>query len=212
MCLLLLCYCRRLQQNIRNLRGRIADQRHGSQTNDSGDAQDFVRKMVSNITNRYIIYGDSKNEVQIMTALIQGEVVLNIPGSLKVVEIPDDTNAAGFVENVKAKGLTIEVDEPVFPDPIKPDKDNKFFLRSQEEKTPWGIKKVFEDANGIPKLPRPGDFPKNITHRICIIDSGYQKSHPDLPNDATNADPSQGEDSANPFSFDRCKHGKCLSL
>lgn len=171
---------------------------------------------MASTANRYIIYGDTQDgEMQTMAALNDGQVVINIPGSkgmnksLTVVEISDDAKVAGFVESIKAKGLMIEVDEPVFPDPIKPDTDtNDQHSRSLQEVTPWGIQKVFEDANGTPNIPSPADFPEDIAHRICIIDSGYQKNHPDLPNDATNADPSQGEGSGDPFSVDRCGHGK----
>ena len=143
---------------------------------------------------------------------------MEIPGkkgtnnSMTIVEIPDGTRVAGFTEYLKAKGLKVKADEPVFPVPITPDGDNH--SRRLQQVTPWGINKVFIDYSDeeISKLPSGDDFPDptEIVHKICIIDSGYQLGHPDLPIDATNADSSQGPNSENPFSFDGCNHGKYL--
>ena len=159
--------------------------------------------------------------LQSLTASAGAQVVMDIPGtkgmnnSMRVVEIPDDTKVASFLESIRAQGLKAAVDEPLFPDPIMTDTDSHDSHdspRRLEESIPWGVEKVFEDANGNPDIPGPGYFPGagEIQHRICIIDSGYQINHPDLPNDATNADPSQGQSSGNPFSEDGCGHGKYL--
>ena len=155
--------------------------------------------------------------LQTLTDSAEAQVIMDIPGkkgmnnSMRVVEIPDDTKVASFLESIRAQGLKAAVDEPVFPDPIMTDTDTHH-ARRLAESIPWGIKKVFEDANGSPDIPGSGYFPgaEEIQHRICIIDSGYQINHPDLPNDATNADPSQGQSSGNPFSEDGCGHGKYL--
>lgn len=182
---------------------------------DRQSEQDAIQKLAA-AKNRYIVHGDIEgcDMLQTLTDSAEAQVIMDIPGkkgmnnSMRVVEIPDDTKVASFLESIRAQGLKAAVDEPVFDDPIMTDTDTHH-ARRLADLIPWGIKKVFEDANGSPDIPGSGYFPgaEEIQHRICIIDSGYQLNHPDLPNDATNADPSQGQSSGNPFSEDGCGHG-----
>ena len=174
--------------------------------------QDAIRKLAAE-KNRYIILGDiDGTEVRTVTSSFEAKIVMHASSrkgmstSFTVFEIPDGNKVAGFIEYMKVKGLKVEVDEPVFPVPITPDADNH--ARRLQQDIPWGINKVFLDSDGISKLPNEDDFPEEIVHRICIIDSGYHLGHPDLPEDATNADPLQGPNSTNPFSIDGCTHGE----
>ena len=57
-------------------------------------------------------------------------------------------------------------------------------------------------------VPNASFFPSAVTHPLCIIDSGYLLAHPDLPSDATAADPSQADpNGAMYFGDDICNHG-----
>merc|ERR1712012_806242 len=91
---------------------------------------------------------------------------------------------------------------------FKIEQDQKRFVlqatpdeRRLAEDIPWGISRTYQ-GSGIPPLsyyPSADD----MTYTVCVIDSGYDISHPDLPNDATFADSSQG----NSALTDTCNHG-----
>ena len=57
-------------------------------------------------------------------------------------------------------------------------------------------------------VPNASFFPSAVTHPLCIIDSGYLLAHPDLPSDATAADPLQADRAGTRyFGGDICNHG-----
>jgi len=70
------------------------------------------------------------------------------------------------------------------------------------ESTPWGIERTYE-RSGIVDIPDDSYFPGSAAHPICVIDSGYDVDHPDLPNDA--------EGTTNSWSNDQCDHGTHVS-
>uniref|UniRef100_A0A7S2H0Z4 subtilisin n=1 Tax=Helicotheca tamesis TaxID=374047 RepID=A0A7S2H0Z4_9STRA len=134
-----------------------------------------------------------------------------------VIEFPDAINAANFKNKYKGK-VKVELDAPRYahaglrhgnrgksdPDAVT---DTIRNLQSSQQ-IPWGIENVFFDANrGVPGSVNGPDLPNSVTRPICIIDSGYQTSNPDLPETATNADGDQGPGAQNSFNIDGCGHG-----
>jgi serine protease len=159
--------------------------------------------------NRFIVHGtdgdgNKESEVEQETLNSGGSVKMSIgsgTGKKVVVELPPNAQANGFKNRMAAKGFKLEVDQPRYADHSV--KDEIDHIRQLQEEIPWGITKVF---GGNENIPSPTELPQ-MTHPICIIDSGYSTAHPDLPSDATNADPNQGANSANPFNIDGCQHG-----
>lgn len=117
-----------------------------------------------------------------------------------VVEFDSESDAIEFMNN-NSNDTRIEVDVPRFIQYADTTSDQR--ARKLAQNIPWGINNLFEDANGIPNVPDPSYFPVNTSHPICIIDSGIQLNHPDLPKDVSDADPSQ----ESPFDIDICGHG-----
>ena len=127
--------------------------------------------------------------------------------TIEVVEFPDSSTAAAYryTAGRSSWARTVEVDLPRYSIPADPSPDAG--RRQLAESTPWGIRKVYEGQGEGQGVPDASYFPSEVTHPVCIIDSGYAITHPDLP-DATAADPSQ----ANPagrfyFGADICAHG-----
>jgi len=122
-----------------------------------------------------------------------------------VINFPNE-NA---VEEFKGQGYELEIDQirtfdAGFRGALEDVVENA--SRHLAEETPWGIDNVYEDSNGNPSIPPASYFPETLTHPICIIDSGYSITHPDLPNTASAADPSQNSGSLY-FGEDGCAHG-----
>lgn len=163
--------------------------------------------------NRFIIKGTNGKEAkdkELEQDAIEnnGNVKMRIGKgnqSLTVVELPPNANPNAFKNKMKAKGFEVEEDVPRYPVPTM-EEEWEYGIdpetRKLADETPWGISKVFRDS-----IPGPDDLPTEMVHPMCIIDSGYAINHPDLPDDARNADSRQGSNSGNPFSIDRCKHG-----
>ena len=121
-----------------------------------------------------------------------------------VIEISSDATEEELEriqQNIRNLGLHLEKDEPVYPLKLM---DNGYDSnnRNLAQSVPWSIQRVF-DGN----ILDPNDLPTSMLHPICIIDSGYMMSNPDLPQDATNADPNQGVGADNSFDIDHCTHG-----
>lgn len=167
--------------------------------------------------NRFIISGNHANRHKEKTiaaalGLRKGTEVMKIgrnDNTLTVVELPRDADARAFMKQIHDDGFQIEVDSVIYPDPTMEAETEVRNLRNLAETVPWGISRVFEDASGNAQLPTT--FPSSVTKPICVIDSGYQVSHPDLPNTASNADPTQGVGSSNSFDVDGCAHGSHVS-
>lgn len=102
------------------------------------------------------------------------------------LKLPDRETLEKVIKLGKEKGFTVEEDAIRKPLSALRGPD---VSRNLAETIPWGFQKVFE-ADGIftplDSYPRGDD----MKHTMCIIDSGYTLSHPDLPNDVVSADPS----------------------
>jgi len=121
-----------------------------------------------------------------------------------VIELPPNAQEAQLTKlkrEMLQKGLKLERDEPVYPTEHA-ESVNGAYNRNLARKLRWGVYDTF-DGN----YPSPDYLPTNMTHPICIIDSGYMMANVDLPQDATNADPNQAPGAANSFDVDHCGHG-----
>ena len=178
-----------------------------------GNLRRNTREEVGPNPNRFIIKGTNGNnaedkELEQDAIENNGDVKMRIGEgnqSLTVVELPPNANPEAFKNKMKAKGFEVEEDAPRYPVPTMEEEWEDVIdpqTRNLLETTPWGINKVFGN-----NIPGPGDLPTEMVHPMCIIDSGYNINHPDLPNDALNADSSQGSSGGNPFSIDWCEHG-----
>ena len=134
-------------------------------------------------------------------AQMGGNVTMTIRAAhntFTVVEVADPNEARLFKEQAERSGLRVEEDQRRYPGPSSATRTQPL-----AEETPWGIKRVDNGA-----VPNASCFPSAVTHPLCIIDSGYLLTHPDLPSDATAADPSQAIPAGTMyFGGDLCRHG-----
>lgn len=130
-------------------------------------------------------------------------IVIPLPGvtHAMVVEFESEVDAYEFRRANEDSAVEIEQDHARYFSYVDKSLDQR--VRKLAQNIPWGINKIFEDADGNPDVPGPSYFPVATSHPVCIIDSGIELSHPDLPNDVSNADPRQGSS----FSTDSCGHG-----
>ena len=138
-----------------------------------------------------------------MAAARRGNVNMTIRAAhktLTVVEFEDNSTARAFQDQAERSGLRVEEDQQRFLATSSASASRK---RQLAEGTPWGIERVYNEA-----VPTASFFPSAVTHPLCIIDSGYLLAHPDLPSDATAADPSQADPAGTRyFGGDICNHG-----
>ena len=151
--------------------------------------------------NRFFVssYEWKTLEMEKLVAVNGGKIVTRLKigeKNVHVVELPETADGKSFKSRMNREGFVCKVDHPRYSYPTIEEFSGTRMLQSG--KIPWGIANVF-DSN----LPSKDYLPDMVTHSICIVDSGYQMNHPDLPN-ATNADPNQGSS----FSSDECKHGE----
>ena len=143
------------------------------------------------------------SKVAQMADVVGGEVKKTIEAALKtltVVEFEDNSTARAFQDQAERSGLRVEEDQQRFLATSSASASRK---RQLAEGTPWGIERVYNEA-----VPTASFFPSAVTHPLCIIDSGYLLAHPDLPSDATAADPSQADQAGTRyFGGDICNHG-----
>mmetsp|Transcript_29914 Transcript_29914/g.36424 ORF Transcript_29914/g.36424 Transcript_29914/m.36424 type:complete len:672 (+) Transcript_29914:173-2188(+) len=167
-------------------------------------------------SNRYIIKGNAQDLETLVEK--EGGIIHDVigKGQFSVVEFENHNTAEKFRFSISSHdgiGL-VDQDTPVysFGSQVQEDRNSIRNLRSLQESTPWGINKIFEDENGRPNIPSKGYLP-DVTHNICIIDSGYELDHPDLPNDASAADPYQRRSSNDDdyFGTDNCGHGSHIA-
>ena len=165
--------------------------------------QPKVRLVVTGETNvaRTTRGARASNRVAQMAAW-GGNVTMTIRAAhntFTVVEVADPNEARLFKEQAERSGLRVEEDQRRYPGP------SSAATRTQPlaEETPWGIERVYNGA-----VPNASFFPSAVTHPLCIIDSGYLLTHPDLPSDATAADPLQADPAGTMyFGDDICNHG-----
>ena len=123
--------------------------------------------------NKYLEGLAAENKIEILAVLGQiGDVIIKSKErevleirqhfSVKVVEEDDDMEVMGWVDEIQ-------------PDDIRDG------ARNLVENTPYGINMV--KAADLPNLPTDKSW-----KRICVIDTGYDNSHPDLPTLDTAAD------------------------
>jgi len=161
-------------------------------------AESFSELNIPN-PNRYIIRADGP---------ISADYLPNTFGRGKyaVIEFEDSAQANDFKIS---KGIEMWLDAPVYPlHEEDKDKATEESVLQMTQSVPYGINTVFYDVvSGTSILPQATDLP-SVTKEVCIIDSGYQLSHPDLVNTATAADPSQvSTGSPLYYGTDGCEHG-----
>ena len=162
-----------------------------------------VRLVVTGETNvaRTTRGARASNRVAQMAAW-GGNVTMTIRAAhntFTVVEVADPNEARLFKEQAERSGLRVEEDQRRYPGPII----SATRTQPLAEETPWGIERVYNGA-----VPNASFFPSAVTHPLCIIDSGYLLTHPDLPSDATAADPFQADPAGTMyFGGDLCNHG-----
>ena len=130
--------------------------------------------------------------------------------NIEVVEFASSADASAYKASAlgEAWAKNVEVDQPRYVD-----QPYEYYYHAptyyydatspNAEMTPWGISRVYGET-----MPNASSFPSVVTHPLCIIDSGYDISHPDLPDDATAADPAQSDPNASMyFGGDLCNHG-----
>ena len=165
--------------------------------------QPKVRLVVTGETNvaRTTRGARASNRVAQMAA--DGNVTMTIRAAhntFTVVEVADPNEARAFQDQAERSGLRVEEDQRRFLATSSASASRK---RQLAEETPWGIERVYNEA-----VPNASFFPSAVTHPLCIIDSGYLLAHPDLPSDATAADPSQADPAGTMyFGGDLCDHG-----
>ena len=154
--------------------------------------------------NRFIVTTAKSARSSVMSTLPASAKVVESfevqKSLLTVVEFPSDVEASAYLytamgtAGTAAEIQSVEVDHPRY---LVPTKSTDPPGRRLSESTPWGIRKIFELEKGVASYPwlGPNGFDDtklpSITHPLCIIDSGYELDHPDLPSTAAAADPRQ---------------------
>jgi len=140
--------------------------------------------------NRYIIEATTAGNERLQPKAI------GTSGKYAVVEFENEAAAEEF-----RLGNEMWPDSPMY---YLHDEGTKSASAFQE--VPYGIAKVFNNADTL-TVEFPSTLPV-ISKEICIIDSGYQLDHPDLPASATAADPGQGSTGSSLYyGTDGCEHG-----
>lgn len=136
-------------------------------------------------------FAKSSQELHNKIERVEGARILdlNVGKGIVVVQFSDADIKDNFLQNPQ-RDMQFEPDYPRYSSNV-----DKFEVQGIDQAVPWGIDKVF-------RSDIPTSLPWNYSKAVCIIDSGYQLDHPDLPN-ATYADPTQKET----FSTDDCGHG-----
>jgi len=155
----------------------------------SGEDQD------QNENKRYIVKGPSAEAA----AEGLGGVIKRRTRRFTAIEFPTTDKVNAFRNQATKNGFQFEEDQIRQMIPGMSDVDGTNPLA---ESIPWGIKRTYE-RNGVVDIPEDGYFPDSANHPICVIDSGYDVDHPDLPNDA--------EGTKNGWSNDQCDHGTHVS-
>jgi serine protease len=155
--------------------------------------EELVQK--SNKKKRYLVknYG-KKKKLHEDASLVSGNVVLELDGyedidsSVSVVEFDTDEEVHMF-KGLGYADADIEEDPvrslqrlrppqqqlPAGIDPLEFRNKARRHLLAASQIIPYGLKRIFQE-----QLPDQSYYPTEITHPICILDSGFDASHPDL--------------------------------
>lgn len=151
--------------------------------------------------NRYLVDMESFTANAEMSSLRLGEVGR---GKWAVIHLEDEE----LKEKLVQSGVDLFPDALVYPFPLDSAGHEGLAPEEAAQETPWGISKVFL-KDGTPDIP--STMPSELK-TMCIIDSGYQLTHPDLPDTATAADSGQsGSSSSLYYGTDGCQHGTHVS-
>jgi len=149
---------------------------------------------------RYMVRGQGAKEAAVA---LGGKVVMEIPKrGITALEFDDLTMVEALKDRASKSNFEIEEDQIRELIPGMPSKGSEGGGRRLAESIPWGIGRTYE-RDGVADIPDDSHFPDSAVHPICIIDSGYDVDHPDLPNDA--------EGTTNNWSNDQCDHGTHVS-
>lgn len=174
--------------------------------NSIGDAeyrrnlQEIKRKLED--ANRYIIEGDDATEKAV--SLGAKLISTNDRRGFNVVEFPTIEAADAMLQVAQSNDYTMEKDH--VREKIRAIDSDKSFTGALAETIPYGISRTYlREGTGETDIPDAGYFPETATHKVCILDTGYEIDHKDLPDDAFAADPDQG------CSGDTCAFPDCES-
>jgi len=123
-----------------------------------------------------------------------------------VVEFETEEDLKAFEDTIKDDEIKVEEDVLRYTQRLRPppkyegldttlfryelEKEKHRFLTSRSQVIPYGVSRIF---NGT--LPEPSYLPKTINKPICVIDTGFDTTHPDLLNiNVTSADGQYMED------------------
>jgi len=166
--------------------------------------EDFPSTANEADNNRYLVDMESFTANGEMSSLRLGTVGR---GKWAVIELDDEELKEKFARS----GVELYPDALVYSLPLNSGNDyghGGFAPEEAAQETPWGINKVFL-KDGTSDIP--STLPTQLK-TVCIIDSGYQLSHPDLTDTATAADPAQASPNSRLYyGTDGCEHGTHVS-
>jgi len=151
---------------------------------------------------RYIVRSDSTLNAEMTDPNTVGRFADSINTGAVDWDVVVVNNAIEINEIAETHTI-VERDHVRFPISVKTEDLSKEEQRRLAESIPWGINNIFDDQlpdwDAIVGTDRSSDAIK-----VCVIDSGYNKAHEDLPNGA-DASGSFGADDN--WDQDACQHG-----
>jgi len=146
---------------------------------------------------RYMVRGDGAKAA---AEALGGKVVLDIPKrGITALEFENKSMVEALKEKANKSNFEIEEDQIRYYIPTMASEGEG---RRLAESIPWGIGRIYE-KDGVVDIPDNSYYPNSASNPICIIDSGYDVDHVDLPNGA--------EGTRSNWSRDTCDHGTHVS-
>jgi len=129
---------------------------------------------------RYMVKGEAAKAA---AQGLGGKIVFEIPKrGITALEFDDLSMVKTLKDQANRNNFEIEEDQIRGIYPGIPSEGSKGRKRRLAESTPWGIGRTYE-RDGVVDIPDDSHFPDSAVHAICVIDSGYDVSHDDLPDD-----------------------------